>query len=385
MDQKLEVSKALVDHGADFDDMQSGVAASRDNESGTMRRFLNHSAVDFAAQTSSNEGIEPREDLSATTLSMSWGSFDQAFLPGAPTDLRDLKLELCEFASVFVATESRCGKAVSSSGEEARQLLEESFPDIMWKAGEFFSVKIHAITCPSALLGAQAESTKQIPLSWVNRIVSVRLDFGEVMGLFSDASLRNGAHVYLVALPGEPEIPPLPASKVHCVLLVPKVMHASVHLSQDGRVEVHKYMLQNDESIWVRELHLNADSPIKADIILRRNDYAEDCTFHMCYHRELKQDGYVYASFYRFPAPRERDSNAAENEDWRMRWAVPNVYNAAKPNVYEYYAEFDEGRLEFLAEQWNALEGDNVSGLSALLQVEYSLWRSEQRKQANNE
>lgn len=102
----------------------------------------------------------------------------------------------------------------------------------------------------------------------------------------------------------------------------------------------------------------------------------------MWYQRELQEDGYVSAVFFRFPAPRGPDGNAAENEDWRMRWAVPNIHLAVMPNVNEYYTEFDEGYLDFLAETQNDFEEKGRGGLPAL---QYALWRSGQRKLAHNE
>jgi hypothetical protein len=361
-----DISTALVDRGAEGDDTHSDAFEALDDKGNDFGEDYSGQSLDCTdAGALNNQGCADFEDIAYSMSDLQSQVSDGKFLPGFAREFASW-FEFYDFACVSVAAEMHCGKVLDLSLEEARTFAEERFPTIMWNTAEFSSVKICSITYPSKV----ALSIKQVPLLWINRCVLVRLEFGNVMGILSDASLRDVTHLYLMPFPGEPEIPPLPSSEILGVLRVPSVMHASMQLSQDGLVEVHKYFLQKGESVWVRELHVAIDSPIKTDII-GGCTCAQDSKFHMWYQRTLSEDGNVSAAFYRFPAPCEPEGDGAENDDWRLRWAVPNIHIAVMPNLNEYHCEFNRDYLEFLAETCDN-EESSPSGDS----LKFCLWNA---------
>jgi hypothetical protein len=167
--------------------------------------------------------------------------------------------------------------------------------------------------------------TTEVPMSWVNRLVCVKLDIGEVMGVLSDESLRDCTHAHLTALPGCPAIAPLPRDDVRGVVLVGEALHVSFCRSGDGQVNVWRWLHQEEESIWVRELHM--DSEAQKTVGRQTCEVSAALKFHLWYER-----GSTTMFFSRFPAcdaSGEQDKYGAAHahlSEWRMQWRNPIMH-----------------------------------------------------------
>lgn len=182
--------------------------------------------------------------------------------------------------------------------------------------------------------------TTEVPMSWVNRLVCVKLGIGEVMGVLSDENLRDCTHAHLMALPGSPAIAPLPRNDVRGVVLVEKALHVSFCRSGDGQVHAWRWLHQEGESIWVRELHM--DSEVQKTVGRNTCVITGALKFHMWYER-----GSTMAFFSRFPAldasGDEDERGAAHLPEWRMQWRNPSMHLMTRSTSpkYVHWVEMD--------------------------------------------
>lgn len=253
---------------------------------------------------------------------------------GIPEDLAE---DIGEFGKAAVVVETRAGN-----------VFQGELCDLVGEDRQIPTVDISEITSFhfDAMDSHHAGLVREVPLAWVNRLVLASLAFGEVTGLLSDESLRDSKHLHLLSLPGRPVIPPLPAHLVLGLALVPRAVHASLQHSPDGQFEVRKYFLQQGECMTVRELHVRADLSEDFKRLAISEEFGgfpvEEVSFHMLYSYAKHGLGYTCASFYRFPAPADVEvKSAAENEDWRMRWAIPNMHDMPRRSSADYFKIFD--------------------------------------------
>lgn len=184
--------------------------------------------------------------------------------------------------------------------------------------------------------------TTEVPMSWVNRLVCVKLDIGEVTGVLSDESLRDCTHAHLTALPGCPAIAPLPRNDVRGVVLVGKALHVSFCRSGDGQVNVWRWLHQEYESIWVRELHMDSDAP--KTVGRKTCEVSAALKFHLWYER-----GSTTMFFSRFPAHdasgEKEDAARAHLSEWRMQWRNPSMHLMTRSDspAYLHCVEIERG------------------------------------------
>uniref|UniRef100_A0A7S2AK02 Uncharacterized protein n=1 Tax=Alexandrium andersonii TaxID=327968 RepID=A0A7S2AK02_9DINO len=153
---------------------------------------------------------------------------------------------------VDVVLELRDGNVIHAQGDEAFDFLEADFETALIRDNvAWFQL--------NAQDGAQhGAATTEVPVSWVNRLVRVKLDVGEVLGVLSDDSLRDGMHMHLIALPGCSALA-LAFSSICGVLLVQEAVHVHFCRSDDGEVSVWRWLQQESGEIWVRELHADIE------------------------------------------------------------------------------------------------------------------------------
>jgi len=261
---------------------------------------------------------------------------------GIPEDLAE---DIGEFGKVSFAIETRTGNVFQ--GELGYPVGQDKTIPLV-DLSEISSFHFDAIDVH------YGELVKEVPLAWVNRLVLVSLAFGTVTGLLSDESLRDSRHLHLMPLPGRPPLAPIPVHHALGVALLPRAVHASLQHSPDGQFEVRKYLLQQGECMTVRELHVRADLSEDFKRLAISEEFGgfpvEEVSFHMLYSYAKHEQGYTRASFYRFPAPADGEAKEfAENDDWRLRWAVPNMHSLPRVPSADYFKTFDSD-VELLRE-----------------------------------
>ncbi|CAE8626192.1 unnamed protein product [Polarella glacialis] len=250
-------------------------------------------------------------------------------LPGVP---KDLQVTFGDFRVVTAVLETTGGCFYQGrllEAQDGRMFLTNDYDEEMQvPLADVVNCQLNAM---EEVDPWSASYTSEVPLSWVNRLVSVKLAHGEVYGLLSDASLDGGDQFHLQALPGSPAIPPLPTSTVKAVALVPRALHVSWQTSSDEQWRIHRYHLQVSESVAVRELHTHTDwSPESSKLVL------DDCDsdiipllpghFQMKYTCIAEPTSYK-GRFYRCPAPAlEEGKTAAQSDAYRMSWVPAGLH-----------------------------------------------------------
>lgn len=261
---------------------------------------------------------------------------------GIPEDFVE---DIGEFGKVAVAIETRKG-----------DILQWELCDLVGEDRQFPIIDIDEVTSFhfDAIDAQHGGLVREAPLAWVNRLVLASLPSGSVIGLLSDDSLRDNRHLHLIPLPGKPSLAPIPTHLVLGLALLPRAVHASLQHSPDGQFEVRRYLFQQGECITVRELHVRADLPDDFKRLAISEEFGgfpvEEVSFHMLYNYAKHGQGYTCASFYRFPAPADSDvKDSAENNDWRLRWAIPNMHRLPRVPSADYFKIFDSD-VELLRE-----------------------------------
>jgi len=127
-----------------------------------------------------------------------------------------------------------------------------------------------------------------------------------------------------MAFPGSPAIAPLPRNDVRGVVLVEEALHVSFCRSGDGQIHVWRWLRQEGESIWVRELHM--DSEVQKTVGRKTTCcISAALKFHLWYER-----GRTWAFFSRFPALDasgvKDERGAAHLPEWRTEWRNPSMH-----------------------------------------------------------
>mmetsp|Transcript_18319 Transcript_18319/g.49151 ORF Transcript_18319/g.49151 Transcript_18319/m.49151 type:complete len:245 (+) Transcript_18319:99-833(+) len=219
---------------------------------------------------------------------------------------------------VDLACETVGGDVIHVRGGNAFDFLNESFEEALI-ADDIAQLQLNAHDSFQ-----HSTPTTEVPMSWVNRLVCVKLGIGEVMGVLSDESLRDCTHTHLMAFPGSPAIAPLPRNDVRGVVLVEEALHVSFCRSGDGQIHVWRWLRQEGESIWVRELHM--DSEVQKTVGRKTTCcISAALKFRLWYER-----GRTWAFFSRFPALDasgvKDERGAAHLPEWRMEWRSPSMH-----------------------------------------------------------
>lgn len=244
---------------------------------------------------------------------------------------------LFEFEHIEVAAEDADGRACGVFGDDARHFIENN---VLCRDDGFSAYSPEDRSFRMCGLEQPVdEATLNVPLAWLNRIVKICLTHGAVVGILGDELLRDPEHVYIIALPGKPACPPIPVLLVRSISLIPHGFYFGWERSLDEECDVRKYLYQRGEAFFFKELHT----------IAGRSFACEESTFyHVEYDYEMDDEAMVSAAFYRWPPLGNRDNEngraaAAENDDWRLRWATANTHHlVGKCSQEGYHNAFKE-------------------------------------------
>jgi len=154
---------------------------------------------------------------------------------------------------IDVACELRGDAWLHLSGDAAHDFLDEDVASLLAKGD---AVQFHVTAYTTA---QSCPFTMDVPLAWVNRVVSVKLEFGQVIGVLTGDTLDDCTHIQLEAFPHRPCIAPLPKNQIRGVALVDQAIHLSyVHSNDDEQGSVWRWRHQEMGNVQRHELQLDS-------------------------------------------------------------------------------------------------------------------------------
>eukprot|EP00933_Yihiella_yeosuensis_P021776 TRINITY_DN17189_c1_g2_i1.p1 TRINITY_DN17189_c1_g2~~TRINITY_DN17189_c1_g2_i1.p1 ORF type:complete len:320 (-),score=59.64 TRINITY_DN17189_c1_g2_i1:332-1291(-) len=252
-------------------------------------------------------------------------------IPGLPNNFA---ISLNDFFLVHVSLELVNGRIidgrllnVKEGGGVADIVLEDGYGNTI--EAYFHDVK----SCQFEAMmqyGWGFDYTTEVPVSYVNRLVMVKLPHGKISGLLSCKSLGDNGQLHVEALPGSPAVPPLPSDLIQGVALIPQALFASRQSSGDGKWEIVRHFLQNEEAISMLELQIPTDLPAEnrgwylyqadEDNIIPPHPLDME-VYYNSYSVARAALGPIQYQFIRFPWPLcQEDHTAARSNSFQMRW-----------------------------------------------------------------
>eukprot|EP00930_Biecheleria_cincta_P001898 TRINITY_DN102981_c0_g1_i1.p1 TRINITY_DN102981_c0_g1~~TRINITY_DN102981_c0_g1_i1.p1 ORF type:complete len:327 (-),score=58.79 TRINITY_DN102981_c0_g1_i1:71-991(-) len=257
--------------------------------------------------------------------------------PGLPTDLG---MSLDDFVTVTAAIETEGGRILAGRYIEMvnnKIVLDDDHANEFEVAiDEVIALQFNAKRDPD-----WENSTLEVPVSWINRFVAVKLPHGEVCGLLSDSGLGATRHVHLNAMPGSPAVPPLPTDLVQAVALVSRAFHASLQTCGEGKWNIHRYYLQDGQSMVMRELHTPAGLP--EEIYLQQLDGGSDIILQCPLDLEVYDMKFAsvlgpasnQCYFYRFPSPIQAEGRTvAHSDSFQAKWQPAGMPDWGKKETF---------------------------------------------------
>jgi len=259
-------------------------------------------------------------------------------IPGLP---KDTAVSLDDFSVVAVSLELASGRLLDGS---LVGIVEDQF---VLDDGYGNTIEARLDDVKSFLINATESCwpdwTTVVPVSWVNRLVSVKLPHGEICGLFGFANLGADANdqLHISTLPGSPVIPPLPYEMVQGVALVSRALFASVQTSGDGKWMIYRSFLQAKEQIATNELHIPTDLPEENQAFhlgIPNDDFVLVHWLDM----KVYRNSYVVAGakpcqykFIRFPYPVcNGGKTAAQSRAFQMQWLPEGMPDLGEEHWY---------------------------------------------------